>query len=70
MEFPRHVHRPIESGGFESKIVTADEWPAAESDGWLIDPNVRVQADAPSGDTDAGTDVDTSAKSSKGGKKK
>ncbi len=42
MEFPRHVHK---AGGL-SKIVTEDEWPAAEAEGWLIDPNTAPAPDA------------------------
>lgn len=42
MEFPRMVYRVgtmavLESGTFDHQIVSADEWPQAEAEGWHLD---------------------------------
>lgn len=58
MEFPRMVYRlgtmaALEAGTFDHRVVTADEWPEAEADGWFLDQFAAAaagQAPGPVGD--------------------
>jgi hypothetical protein len=50
MEFPRMVYRVgtmavLESGIFDHQVVSADEWPQAQADGWHLDQYAAKEAD-------------------------
>ena len=66
MQFPRMVYRVgtkavLESGTYDHQIVSADEWPQAQTDGWHLDQyaakdahEAAKAADKPADDADDG----------------
>jgi len=50
MEFPRMVYRVgtkavLESGTYDHKVVSADEWPQSQAEGWHLDQYAAKEAD-------------------------